>query len=138
MKILVCHDGSDCARSALEKCIELLGHQKPQMILVAVVEEALDASSRGEEVFEDRRATMDAELKNNAQWVTQRGLDVSVLLAVGDPRKMLMAAIETKKPDLVVIASRPPRGGIRFGNVSVSVSDYLLRHIDACPVLLMS
>lgn len=138
MKILVCHDGSESAHSALEKCIALLGHQQPQMILVAVVEEALDASSHAETVFEERRAQMDAQLKKDAQWVTERGLDVSVLLAVGDPRKMLMVAIENKKPDLVVIASRPPRGGIRFGNVSVSVSDYLLRHIDNCPVLLMS
>lgn len=138
MKIVVCHDGSDTARSALEKCVALLGHLQPQMILVAVVEEALDASSHGEKIFEERRTEMDAQLNKDAQWVTKQGLDASVLLAVGDPRKMLMAAIESKKPDLVVIASRPPRGGIRFGNVSVSVSDYLLRHIDDCPVLLMS
>jgi len=138
MKILVCHDGSDNARFALEKCVALLVHQKPQMILVAVVEEALDASSNSEQAFNERRANMDVDLQRDAQWVSQNGLDVSVVLAVGDPRKMLMAAIESKKPDLVVIASRPPRGGIRFGNVSVSVSDYLLRHIDDCPVLLMS
>lgn len=138
MNIVVCHDGSDCARSALEKCVALLGHLQPQIIMVAVVEEALDASSHGEQNFEERHAQIDAELKKDAQWVTEQGLNVSVLLAVGDPRKMLMAAIENKKPDLVVIASRPPRGGIRFGNVSVSVSDYLLRHIDDCPVLLMS
>src|SRR5665647_1888059 len=136
MKVLVCHDGSESAQSALEKCIALLGHLQPQMILVGVVEEALDASSHAEAVFEERRAQMDAQLKKDAQRVTERNLDVSVLLAVGDPRKMLMAAIESKKPDMVVIASRPPRGGIRFGNVSVSVSDYLLRHIDDCPVLL--
>lgn len=138
MKILVCHDASESARSALEKCIALLGHQHLQMILVAVVDEPLDASSHGEDVFDELRAKMDLQLRKDAQWVTERGFDVRALLAVGDPRKMLMAAIESKKPDLVVIASRPPRGGIRFGNVSVSVSDYLLRHIDGCPVLLMS
>lgn len=138
MKLLVCHDGTDISKSALEKCVALLAHQKPQIILVTVVEEALDASSHAEAAFQERREQMDTVLKRDAQSVTQRGLDVSVVLAVGDPRKMLMAAIENKKPDLVVIASRPPRGGIRFGNVSVSVSDYLLRHIDDCPVLLMS
>ncbi len=138
MKLLVCHDGTDISQSALEKCVALLAHQKPQVILVTVIEEALDASSHAEAAFQNHRKYMDTVLKRDAQWVTEHGLDVSVLLAVGDPRKMLMAAITSKQPDLVVIASRPPRGGIRFGNVSVSVSDYLLRHIDDCPVLLMS
>lgn len=138
MKILVCHDGSESARSALEKSVTLLGHLQPQMILVAVIEEALDASSHAEKAFQERQEQMDAQLKQEAQRVSELGFDVDVILAVGDPRKMLMMAIENAQPDLVVIASRPPRGGIRFGNVSVSVSDYLLRHIDACPVLLMS
>lgn len=108
------------------------------MILVAVIEEALDASSHAEKAFQERQEQMDAQLKQEAQRVSELGFDVNVILAVGDPRKMLMMAIENAHPDLVVIASRPPRGGIRFGNVSVSVSDYLLRHIDDCPVLLMS
>lgn len=138
MKILVCHDCSESARSALEKCVALFAHLRPQVILVAVIEEALDASSHAEQAFQERQEQMDAQLKQEAQRVSELGFDVNVILAVGDSRKMLMAAIENARPDLVVIASRPPRGGIRFGNVSVSVSDYLLRHIDDCPVLLMS
>lgn len=138
MKILVCHDGSENAQSALEKCIALLGHQQPQMILVSVVVDPLDASSQDEQAFEALRAKMDAALSYSANWVAQRGFEVSVILATGDPRKMLVATIEAKQPDLVVIASRPPQGGIRFGNVAVSVSDYLLRHLGDRPVLLLS
>lgn len=138
MKILVCHDGSANAQFALMKCLEMLGHQKPQMLLAAVAAEPLDASSHDEAAFDELRVKLEAELAKSAQWVAERGFDVSVILATGDPRKMLVATIEAKNPDLVVIASRPPQGGIRFGNVAVSVSDYLLRHLGDRPVLLLS
>jgi len=58
-------------------------------------------------------------------------------LAIGDPRKMLVEIIDRKNPDLVVIASRPPEGGIRFGKVTVSISDYVVRHVTERPILLM-
>lgn len=137
MKILICHDGSEKAQSALDKCMTLFGHQKPQIILVTVVEEPLDASSHVEESFEEWRAQREAELRQAAESVTAQGLDVDAILAVGDPRKMLVEAVRKRMPDLLVITSRPPMGGVRFGNVTVSVSDYLLHHIDTCPVLVM-
>ena len=137
MNILVCHDGSEKAQSALDKCITLFAHLEPQLILVTVVEEPLDASSHVEESFEQWREQREAELRKAAERVTAQGLDVEAILAVGDPRKMLVEAVRKKKPDILVITSRPPKGGVRFGNVTVSVSDYLLHHIDACPVLVM-
>lgn len=137
MRILVCHDGSEKAQSALEKCITLFDPLKPQLILVTVVEEPLDASSHGEEAFEQWRRQKEEELRQAAETVASRGLAVDAVLAVGDPRKMLVEAIRKKAPDLLVITSRPPKGGVRFGNVTVSVSDYLLHHIDTCPVLVM-
>lgn len=137
MKILVCHDGSDKAQSALKKCIALFQNLKPQMILVTVVEEPLDASSHVEESFEEWRKEKEEELRQATELVSKSGLDVDAILAVGDPRKMLVAAINKRTPDLLVITSRPPKGGVRFGNVTVSVSDYLLHHIDVCPILLM-
>lgn len=137
MKILVCHDGSEKAQSALAKSIVLFGHLAPQLILVTVVEEPLDASSHDEESFEDWRTTREAALKTAAEWVTEQGLGVDAILAVGDPRKMLVETVRKKQPDILVITSRPPKGGVRFGNVTVSISDYLLHHIDACPVLVM-
>ncbi len=137
MKILVCYDGSDKAQSALKKCIALFQNLKPQMILVTVVEEPLDASSHVEESFEEWRKEKEEELRQATELVSKSGLDVDAILAVGDPRKMLVAAINKRTPDLLVITSRPPKGGVRFGNVTVSVSDYLLHHIDVCPILLM-
>lgn len=137
MKMLVCHDGSNIAQAALEKSIGMFKCEKPQIVLVTVVQEPADASSYDEAAFEELRASREAELKKAADWVFKQGFSVDVVIAIGDPRKMLVEAVKKKKPDLVVITSRPPKGGVRFGNVTVSVSDYLLHHIDDCPVLVM-
>ncbi|MFA7269160.1 MAG: universal stress protein [Sterolibacterium sp.] len=137
MKILVCHDGSEKAQSALERTIALFGQLKPQLILVTVAEEPLDASSHDEDSFEAWRATREEGLRKAAEQVTEHGLDVDAILAIGDPRKMLVEAVRKRKPDILVITSRPPKGGVRFGNVTVSVSDYLLHHVDDCAVLVM-
>lgn len=137
MKMLVCHDGSEGAQSALEKSVAMLGGGRPQVILVTVAEEPADASSYDEAAFEAVRSEKEADLKQAAEWVAKQGLDVDAVMAIGDPRKMLVEAVIKKKPDLVVIASRPPQGGVRFGNITVSVSDYLIHHITECPVLVM-
>lgn len=137
MKMLVCHDGSEIAQSALEKSVAMFKSEKPEIILVTVVEEPADASSYDEAAFEEWRAEREADLNEAAEWVTKQGLDVDAVMAVGDSRKMLVEAIRRKAPDIVVIASRPPQGGMRFGNVTVSVSDYVIHHVTDCPVLVM-
>lgn len=137
MKMLICHDGSEIAQSALEKSIAMFRGEKPEIILVTVVEEPADASSNDEAAFEESRAKKEADLKVAADWVVAQGLDVDAIVAIGDPRKMLVEAIKKKKPDIAVIASRPPAGGVRFGNVTISVSDYVIHHISDCPILIM-
>ena len=137
MKILICHDGSEIAQAALEKSIAMFRCERPEVILAAVVAEPADASSYDDAAFEELRATKEADLKEAANWVIKQNLDVVVVVAIGDPRKMLVEAVKKKKPDIVVIASRPPEGGVRFGNITASVSDYLIHHIKDCPVLIM-
>jgi len=137
MKMLVCHDGSEAAQSALEKSVAMFRSEKPEIILVTVAEEPADASSYDEAAFEEWRAEREAGLKEAAEWAVKQGLDVDALMAIGDARKMLVEAVIKKKPDLVVIASRPPQGGVRFGNITVSVSDYVIHHVTDCPVLVM-
>ena len=137
MKILFCHNGSELARSALEKSVAMFRQLKPEIVLVTVVEEPADASSHDEEAFEAWRAKREADLRRAAQWVSEEGLDADAVLAIGDTRKMLVEAVRKKRPDLVVITSQPPKGGVRFGNITVSVSDYVIHHIDDCPILIM-
>jgi len=134
MKIMICHDGSQKSQDALEKTVALFKSQKPEMILVTVVEEPLDATSMDEESFEKWRVRRDADLKKAAQWVADHGLDVDAILAVGDPRKMILEAAGNKSPDILVVARRG--GGLLDKMVLGSVSAYLVRHAE-CPVLVM-
>lgn len=134
MKIMVCHDGSQRSQAALERTAELFQVQKPRIILVTVVEEPLDATSQDEASFEIWRASRGESLKQAADWVVEHGLNVDAILAVGDPRKMLIEATETRNPDILVVAGRG--SGLFHGVVPGSVSAFLLRHAE-CPVLVM-
>lgn len=136
MKLLVCHDGSRNAQAALEKCIAMFRYERPEIILVTVVEEPVDASSHDEELFEEWRAKRGADLKEAAERVAALDLDVDAILAIGDPRRMLLEAIRKKNPDIVVIARRGG-GGLGHEMVFGSVSAYLVRHVTECPVLIM-
>ena len=134
MKIMVCHDGSERSQEALERTVALFKAQKPEIILITVVEEPLDATSHDEESFEKWRTRRDQELKNAANWVVKQGLNVDAILAVGDPRKMITEAAANKNPDILVVARRG--AGLLEKMALGSVSAYLIRHAE-CPVLVM-
>jgi nucleotide-binding universal stress UspA family protein len=134
MKIMICHDGSQRSQDALEKTVALFKVQKPEIILITVVEEPLDATSMEEQSFEKWRSRRDEDLKKAAKWVAEHGLDVDAILAIGDPRKMILEAADNKNPDMLVVARRGT--GILDKMVLGSVSAYLVRHAE-CPVLVM-
>lgn len=134
MKVLVCHDGSERAQSALERSVELLRLNKPEIILLTVVEEPLDATSVDENSFDKWRSKRDDDLKEAAQWVASNGLNVDALLAVGDPRKMILEAATMKDPDLLVISRRGSGGTEKM--VLGSVASYILKHAQ-CPVMVL-
>lgn len=134
MKVMVCHDGSDRSQAALERTMELFKAQKPEILLVTVVEEPLDATSHDEETFESWRASRGESLKTAANWVVNNGLNVDAILAVGDPRKMIIEATENKNPDILVVSGRGE--GLFKDIVLGSVSSFLVRHAE-CPVLVM-
>jgi len=134
MKIMICHDGSKKSQDALEKTVALFKAQKPEILLVTVVEEPLDATSMDEESFSKWKARREEDLKEAAQWVAGHGLDVDAILAIGDPRKMILEAATNKLPDILVVAKRG--GGLMDKMVLGSVSAYLVRHAE-CPVLVI-
>lgn len=134
MKIMVCHDASRKSQLALEKAVELFRPQKPEIILITVVEGPLDATSTNEESFTKWCEKRQDELKTFASWIVDQGLEVDAILAIGDPRKMILEAIKTKSPDILVVAKRG--GGLMEQMVLGSVSAFLVRHAS-CPVLVM-
>lgn len=131
---MVCHDGSERSQVALEKAIALFSCEKPEIILLTVVEEPADASSHDEEVFEEWRVKREADLKKAAEWVVKQGFDVDAVTAIGDPRKMIVEAANKKNPAVLVVAKRGA-GGLE-DMVLGSVSAFLIRHAK-CPVLII-
>ena len=134
MKILVCHDGSKRAQDSLARAVELFRPLKPLILLMTVVEAPLDASSTNEESFRRLCEKREDDLKTIGSWVVDQGLEADVIIAVGDPRKMILEAMKSKSPDLLVVAKRG--GGLLDEMVLGSVSAYLIRHAT-CPVLVM-
>jgi nucleotide-binding universal stress UspA family protein len=134
MKIMVCHDGSKRAQDALMKTVELFKPQKPQIMLITVVEEPLDASSMNEESYRKWCKSREDDLRKAGSWAVEQGLEVEVILATGDPRKMILEAAKTKAPDVLVVAKRGL--GLLEEMVMGSVSAFLIRHAS-CPVLVM-
>ena len=110
MKVIICHDGSEGSRKALQLGIELFKPQGADIIIVTVVEEPLDASSADEESFQKWRDKRGEDLKEAAKWVPNHGLEVDALLVIGDPRKMIIEVAKKKEPDAVVIARRAVGG----------------------------
>lgn len=134
MKVMICHDGSDRAQQAMEKAIEVLKPINPEVIVLTVVEPPLDATSHDEEAYEEWEHARNDDLREACSWVAGQGLNPVCVLATGDPRIMILNAIKSKSPDLVVVARRG--GGVIPGMHLGSVSAYLIRHAE-CPILVM-
>lgn len=128
---MVCHDGSKKAQESLEKVMSMFEKDKPEIILLTVVEPPLDATSVDEESFEKWRSKRDRDLKEAAEWVAGHGFTADAVLAVGDPRKMIIEAAEQKSPDMLVVARRGE--GMLDKMVLGRVSAYVVRHAH-CPV----
>ncbi len=134
MKVMVCYDGSDKSHEALEKAVNYFKALKPEIILLTVTGEVLDASMESEEIFKTLESEQHEVLKKAAEWVAAQGLDVDAMLAEGKPGPMIMNAIEKKSPDIVVVARQTKS---KFMQTFLgSVSAYLVRHAP-CNLMIM-
>lgn len=134
MKVMICYDGSEVAREGLERAVEYFKGQKPSIILLTATGEALDASMENEEVFEKLEEEQHNVLKEAAEFIASRGLEVDAVLAEGKPQQMIMDAIDKHKPDVVVV-SRQKKSGL-MQHFLGSVSAYLVRHAP-CHLMIM-
>lgn len=134
MKIMVTHDGSDNAERALQKTLDLFKSFKPEIILLTVVLGARDASLANEPIFEKQKSERHDFMMSTAKKITDKGFDVDAILAVGDPREMILEAANSKNPDLLVVAKRGM--GSFKSMVLGSTSAFLIRHVK-CPVLVI-
>lgn len=133
-KIMICHDGSEPAQRALEKTLELFKATKPDIIILTIVEPPLDISDGFEDRFEEWQKKRNEDLDNAAKGVAMKGFNVDAVLAIGDPRKMIIEAAEQKKPEMVVLARRGR--SVLEKMLLGSVSAYLVRHANFPIVIL--
>ena len=89
MRIMYCHNGTESAQRSLESAVGFFKGMKPELVLVCVAEDVLDASLEGEAITEEYKSEQSAVMRKAAEWVAGQGLEVNVLLATGDPRKMM-------------------------------------------------
>ena len=134
MRIMYCHDGTEGAQQSLERAINIFKCDKPDVVLVCVAEDVLDASLEDEKITEEYQAEQGAIMRKAAEWVAGNGLEVDVLLATGDPRKMILEAIGKKSPDIVIIA-RKEKSAME-GVFRKSLSAYLVKNAG-CHLFIM-
>jgi len=133
MKIMICYDGSELGDKAIDKTIELFKPLKPEIILLTVAEEPLDASSVHEDIAEEVRSQARDVMMKAAEGISGHALEVDAMLAVGRPKDMIISAIDKKKPDIVVV-TRQRKSALTKHFIS-SVSGHLVRNA-ACHLLI--
>ena len=134
MKLLFCHDTSDAAQEALDKTLKYFSCQRPEIILLTVVEGPLDASMENEGIYEELNKKIHDKHHKIAKDISTKGFDVDALIATGDSRKMILEAAKNKTPDLIVVGKRG--AGALKEMILGSVAAYVVRH-SPYPVLVM-
>lgn len=149
MKIMLAYDGSRNSKLALARTITMFKEINPHLILVGVAENPRDITARNEEFFGDVIRETEEFLQEAKKVCENENIDAETVVLEGDARKMLLAATEKIRPDMLVIARRShePDGGFiaRSLNYFVdeldymtfgSVSSFLTRRAH-CPLLIL-
>lgn len=149
MRIMLAYDGSRNARLALARTITMFREMKPELILVAVAENPRDITENNDILFNDEMNELRGFLAEAEQVCQKESLPCEAILLTGDARKMLLAATEKLRPDLLVIArhSHEPDGGFIARSLTYfvdeldymtfgSVSSFLTRRAQ-CPLLIL-
>lgn len=149
MKIMLAYDGSRNAKLALARTITMFKDIKPHLVLVSVAENPRDITERNEEFFGDLIDEAEKFLAEAQSLCQNEGVSVETVLLEGDARKMLLAATEKLRPDMLVVArrSQEPDGGFiaRSLNYFVDELDYMtfgsvsafLTRRAQCPLLIL-
>lgn len=150
MNIMFAYDNSTNAKQALDKTLKMFACMLPRVTLIAVVDPGAGSSGVNEQSYEEYKFDFSEAVRETAQTLNELGVTTDVIIAEGDPRKMILQAVNDKKPDLLVIARHSEKADsnvigktldalveefnfMTFG----SVSSFLTRRVT-CPVLIQS
>jgi nucleotide-binding universal stress UspA family protein len=132
VKIVVGYDGSDNARRALERAVELAG--KDGTITVVSVATALLGGARSVGVAEAELGHASAALREAEAVLSARGVAAETVEGLGDPGHEIVEVAKTSAADLVVVGTRNRDlvGRVLLGSVSTDVV-----HHAPCDVLVV-
>lgn len=150
MHIMIAYDNSTNAKHALEKTLKMFAALKPSITLISVVEDVLGSSGVNEDRYLEYKHDFSEAVRETAQTLNELGVNTEVMIAVGDPRKMILQAVTNKQPDLLVIARHSEKADSNIIGKTLdawvdefnfmtfgSVSSFLTRRAP-CPVLIQS
>lgn len=108
-KILLAYDGSDGARLALEKVVEIAKIANAELHLLAVgrIPEYAETVSEVEEAKEQAKTFYSKIMEEAVNNLQQRGLSASVHLEFGKPGDVILRIAEDLGVDLVVMGTKP-------------------------------
>jgi len=131
MKLLVCTDGSQESKHALDMAIKLMDHLKDTLVLYSTAVSSYEYPLNDEIIEEENESKKEAfrhvdEFKDIASMAGVVNIETHVTL--GEVKEQILLEVENVKPDLLVM------GGRGLGMISRfllgSVSDYILHN---CP-----
>ena len=134
--IIVALDGSDHSLKALDYARELAEKYGSKLILLHAYRSTSDL--RGAEGFNQmiakRREAGEKVIKDAGNRLGQVSFEVEEDMLEGPAADAIIAAVEARKADLVVMGTRGMGSlkGLLFGNVSTKVTQYA-----SCPVLVV-
>ena len=137
-KILVAYDGSPESRLAVDECVHLTPQADRQVHLACVLHDPSPYLLAGEFVpaptIEIDRSRSEADLKEAAALLTDRGFTVTTHLLDGEPVDVITRLAETLAIDLLILGhKRSKKWALRWWRGSV---DTLLIERVRCSILL--
>jgi nucleotide-binding universal stress UspA family protein len=106
-KILLAYDGSEPAKKAFVRCLEMATCFKAQLSIVAVIrppEFAEDVET--EAILETARSHFDQELAKLQARARASGISAAIHIRVGHPAEQIIAAAEKWQADMIVTGHR--------------------------------
>jgi nucleotide-binding universal stress UspA family protein len=136
-RIIVADDGSDFARKAIDKAMELARKEETEIVCVYVMEEycpigltEIDCNVvRDLQIKESQKITANA-----AEMFKKEGINARVVAETGSPAEMIIEVAKREGADLIIAASHGKHGAKKFAFGSVTAR--LIEH-SPVPVLVI-
>ncbi len=132
-KVLIGYDGTESARRAMERAVEMRGDGDSFAVISVAPVVAGGPRGAGPFMPGDTPADHREELAEAKAWLADRGIAAATIAAVGDPGTAICEVAARDGFDTIVVGSRNLRGVKRL--LLGSVSDRVVHHAP-CDVLI--